>query len=223
MSIVASDKHTTQCTRVPTTGLRLSFRFQIDTSHMRHHLTILCCLVSGCGTSPEVGTSTDNSPDAVARQATPVTVREADVEGTPQKERMNWHQVCDKWSDDGYDSLSDAEQVWVCTRGFIDSVNDGGLVSFFFNSAADNYDDTVFALGELEASEVLEILEAFGAFFGDEVPDDINERNAIIDSWVPNGPEATASQNVDKALMPLLDALEKRLNEYLVSRDLDPN
>ena len=136
---------------------------------------------------------------------------------------MNWHAVCDKWSEQGYDSLTEPEQIWLNTRGLIDAVNNGGLVSFFYNNQANYYDDTTFALGELEAFEVLDILESFGAFFGESVPEDINERNEIINSWVANGPESTASEKVDSSLMPLLDSLEKKLDAYLIEHGLNPD
>jgi hypothetical protein len=144
---------------------------------------------------------------------------------TAQRETvpMNWEAVCDKWSEQGYDALTEPEQVWISTRAFIDGVNDGGLVSYFFNYYADYYDDTTFALGELEAFEALDILESFAAFFGDDVPYDIDERNKIIDSWEEGGPEKKASESVDAVLIPLLDPLEKQLNAYLIEHGLDPD
>lgn len=134
----------------------------------------------------------------------------------------NWHAVCDKWRDEGYDALTEPEQIWINTRGLIDAVNDGGLVSFFYNNQADYYDDTTFALGELESFEVLEILESFGAFFGDEVPVDINERNEIINSWERDSLESKASTDVDAMLMPLFAPLEKKLDVYLIAHGLEP-
>ena len=135
---------------------------------------------------------------------------------------MNWHAVCDKWSEQGYDSLTEPEQIWLNTRGLIDAINNGGLVSYFYNPSADNYEDTTFALGELEAYEVLDILESFAALFGEEVPSDIYQRNAIISSWKQNGPESKASENVDSLLSPLLGQLEETLETYLIEQGFDP-
>ena len=136
---------------------------------------------------------------------------------------MNWQEVRSKCSEEGYESLSEPEQVWCGTRALIDAVSDGGLVSYFYNSWADEYDDTTFSLGELEAFEVLDILESFAALFGDEVPSDIGERNDIISSWVHGGPESNASQNVDSHLQPLLAPLEEKLHAYLIENGIKPD
>lgn len=137
---------------------------------------------------------------------------------------MNWNTVCDKMISEGYNSLEEHEQVWIVVRGLIDAVNDGGLVSYFYNSWADDYEDMINALTQLEAFEVLELVEEFGEFFGDEVPDDINERNAIINSWDQNSPESRYSESVDSKLMPLLEQLENvQLRNHLLMHDLDPN
>lgn len=135
---------------------------------------------------------------------------------------MSWYEVCDRRQKEGYESLSEPEQIWISTRALIDAVHDGGLVSYFYNSWADNYDETTYALGELEAFEVLDILESFAEFFGDEVPFDGEERNAIINSWTQRSPEAVASEHVDSVLMPLLDDLETTLHAYLTQHGVDP-
>lgn len=136
---------------------------------------------------------------------------------------MNWQEVRGKCSEEGYESLSEPEQVWCGTRAIIDAVNDGGLVSYFYNSWADEYDETTYALGELEAFEVLDILESFASLFGDEVPPDINTRNDIINSWAADSPESKACENVDSALNPLLEALEAKLNTYLIENGIEPD
>ena len=185
---------------------------------MRMPIEILCCITIGCGSSTEPSSTSDP-----ADQMVETTDRHAHGDRNLTERRMNWKQLCEKWNTDGYESLSEPEQVWVNTRGFIDSVNNGGLVSFFYNSAADRYEDTTIALDELEAIEALDILESFAAFFGDEVPDDIDERNAIINSWAIGSEENKASENVDTVLMPMFDALEEKLNQYLVDHELDPD
>ncbi|WP_197204003.1 DMP19 family protein [Crateriforma conspicua] len=140
------------------------------------------------------------------------------------QDQLNWKAVCTKMSTQGYNSLDEAEQVWLNARGLIDAVHDGGLVSYFYNGWADDYDDMIDALTELEAFDVLEIVEQFGGLFGDEVPDDINQRNSIIDSWGENGPESKYCDRVDDDLMPLLDELENGpLRAFLVKHGFNPD
>jgi hypothetical protein len=43
-----------------------------------------------------------------------------------------WIQLCDKaFGSGGYAGLSTDEQLWLNTRGLIDSIENGGLISFF--------------------------------------------------------------------------------------------
>lgn len=60
-----------------------------------------------------------------------------------------WKQLCKKWASRGYDSLSEPERVWFNTRTVIDSFENGGLISYFYNSGADDYDDMLTSLEAL--------------------------------------------------------------------------
>lgn len=136
---------------------------------------------------------------------------------------MNWNSVCDKYVDEGYGALTEPEQVWLNTRGFIDSVNNGGLVSFFYNSYAERYDDTVRALRTLKADEAAKVLEWYGGMFGDSVPRDIEERNRIIISWEGETLESIESADVDHVLYALFDTLEEDLDSYVVKHGMNPD
>ena len=136
---------------------------------------------------------------------------------------MNWRQLCDKWINDGYESLSEPEEVWLNTRSLIDSVNNGGLVSFFYNSNAELYDETVYALGEIGGFEVQELLESYGKQFGEEVPYDIDERNEIINSWKDDGPAAQVREKIEKEILAMMDPLDEQLTSYLKQHNFDPD
>lgn len=138
-------------------------------------------------------------------------------------ERMNWQEVRHKCSEEGYESLSEPEQVWCGVRALIDATNDGGLVSYFYNNWADEYDDTTYALGVLEAFEALDLLESYAAFFGEEVPSDINERNDIVNSWVDGSPASKAREDLSSQLESLLDPLEEHLHAYLIDNGITPD
>lgn len=135
---------------------------------------------------------------------------------------MTWQELCEKWSREGYDELTEQEQLWLNVHTLIDATENGDLISYFYNSGADTFDDTVDALDELEANEVAEIVEAFGNFFGDEVPDDTQERNRVINSWPDGGQESEACEAVDEILMPLFEELETKLKAYLLANGYDP-
>lgn len=48
-----------------------------------------------------------------------------------------WAELCRRWSEEGYVSLSLPERTWLNARCLIDSVENGGLISWFYNSGAD--------------------------------------------------------------------------------------
>ena len=63
-----------------------------------------------------------------------------------------------------YHSLSASERVWYNMRVPIDSVNNGGLVSYYYNSGADNIYDTLEILKKFKADEIIEIVTTQPSF-----------------------------------------------------------
>ncbi|TWT77503.1 hypothetical protein Pla123a_21640 [Posidoniimonas polymericola] len=137
--------------------------------------------------------------------------------------RMNWDGLWDKYHAVGYEGMEPPELLWLNTRAFIDSVNNGGVVSFFYNSGADHYSDTIVALSELKATVAVEKLRAVGDLFGSKVPSDLGGRNDIINSWDNQGREAKVCDSSDSELYDYFPELEKLLEAYLISHDFDPD
>ncbi|HEX5725575.1 MAG TPA: DUF4375 domain-containing protein [Longimicrobiaceae bacterium] len=125
-----------------------------------------------------------------------------------------WDTLCRKWSSAGYDTLTPDEKVWFNTRSLIDSISNGGLISYYYNSGADTLDDCMLALDELGAAEVRAQVERVNALFGARVPEDLNERNAIIDSWDEDSTEPVLA-DVDDRLDSMIPALEDALNQFI--------
>ena len=48
-----------------------------------------------------------------------------------------WQSLCLRWERFGNVALSEDEQAWLNLRSLIDSVANGGLISYFYNSGAD--------------------------------------------------------------------------------------
>jgi hypothetical protein len=133
-----------------------------------------------------------------------------------------WHALCDRWGKTGLRGFSPAEKVWFCVRTLIDAINNGGLISYFYNSNAAHIKDCQTALGVLNAPDVATQLARAAKLFGRRVPTDIEARNRIINSWTDDGPESTFFEHVDAAVEPLLDDLERKLSAYLASSGLVP-
>src|SRR5688572_11741622 len=94
-----------------------------------------------------------------------------------------WEEVCTRLADNGYDSLREPEKDWINVRALIDSTENGGMISYFYNSPADHLDDCLAALDRLNANEMKGLVLRLCSLFPEGVPAKIEERNATIDSW----------------------------------------
>ncbi|MDO7787149.1 DMP19 family protein [Desulforamulus aquiferis] len=96
----------------------------------------------------------------------------------------SWFRLCEKQNSEGYDRLTPDEKLWFNIRGLIDSVNNGGIISFYYNSYAFYLEDTMVDLQRLHAVEVLDILVKTNELFPNgKPPKDSDKRNELINSW----------------------------------------
>jgi hypothetical protein len=81
----------------------------------------------------------------------------------------------------GLDSLKENDRVFFLVFGFAGVISNGGFASFFYNSPANEYSETLQALRLLGLSTFADLLEqAAGLLFLGEVPRSVEERNDII-------------------------------------------
>jgi hypothetical protein len=134
-----------------------------------------------------------------------------------------WSDICRRWGEQGYDSLSRPERTWLNIRSLIDSVENGGVISYFYNSGAATVGDCLDDLRALGAEVVRVQVERVCALFPDGVPIDQSERNKVIDSWSEdekNDSTERLLEEVDDILMPLMADVENRLGEFLARSGL---
>lgn len=55
--------------------------------------------------------------------------------------QKRWEKLFEKPDSEGYESLTPDERAWYNVRGVIDSVNGGGIISYYYNHGADTLDD----------------------------------------------------------------------------------
>jgi hypothetical protein len=97
---------------------------------------------------------------------------------------QRWNQLFEKYDEKGYLSFSSDERIWFNVRGLIDAIENGGLISFYYNHGADDLDDTLEDLQKIDAIDVVNMLEKVNELFPNgNPPKDIDERNKVIDSW----------------------------------------
>jgi Domain of unknown function (DUF4375) len=129
-----------------------------------------------------------------------------------------WADVCNRLSEIGYDSLAPIERDWVNLRSLIDSIENGGLISYFYNSGANHLADCLEALRRIDAPRALHEVQRVCALFPGGVPANIDDRNDLINSWAdsPKNEEIdTLLKDVDDRLMPMMEGLETQLSGLL--------
>ena len=71
-----------------------------------------------------------------------------------------WANLVDKAMRD-YNSLTKNERIWFNLRVLIDSFNDGGLISYYYNSGAENVYETIEDLGILKLDKLATIIKKY--------------------------------------------------------------
>ncbi len=128
-----------------------------------------------------------------------------------------WESLVDKWDTWWIEKLSEEQQIWFVTHSLIWDIQNGGLFSFFYNSWADNIDQTVEALKYFEAYELINRIEQISILFWEEgVPDNVGDRNNAINSWWERNDDLI--EEIDnKIVQDEAKGLQSKLEQYLIS------
>lgn len=122
-------------------------------------------------------------------------------------QQFYWEKLVQKADDVGLEGLTEVERIWYTIRVLIDSVDDGGIISFYYNNGAEYLRETMEDLRKIEADMIIKILEEVNILFPEGyISKDIDQRNDVISSWE------------DEKIHELLESLDDRfyeLNEYL--------
>lgn len=107
-----------------------------------------------------------------------------------------------------YLSLTSDERLWYNIQSPIGSVDNGGLISFYYNSYVERVYETIEDLKFLGFQDIANILIEINKLFPNEKPSiDINERNISISNW-PNGKYELVLDNLDKLFYSKEEQLE---------------
>jgi len=133
---------------------------------------------------------------------------------------QQWHALCDKWRDQGYDALTADEKVWFTVRTLIDTTENGGIVGYYCNYGAFHMEDCMAALDRLGAYDVRKQVQQVNALFPEGVAD-FYRRNAMISSRPDDAQRVDAFLNdVDNQLISMFPDLEERLERFLQNAGL---
>ena len=128
-----------------------------------------------------------------------------------------WDALWEKKRTQGYESLSAIERNWFNLGLFHYWFGNGGLFAAFYNDGADYFEDLLLALESIESSSVANLLREIGALFGESVPNSMDARNDVIDSWTDGGHEDQVIYRVsEQADTSMHTALGEKIDAYLV-------
>src|SRR4051812_22068978 len=111
-----------------------------------------------------------------------------------------WRDLVGKRYDLGYKNLSAHERVWFNVQSLIQAIDDGGLVSYYYNSGADDLVDCMASLSQLGDASMQSLLRQVNTLFPHGVPTDQDARNVVIGSWLER------DSSVDAFLDPIQEA-----------------
>lgn len=119
----------------------------------------------------------------------------------------SWEKLVEKGYKN-YLSLTSDERLWYNIQSPIGSVDNGGLISFYYNSYVERVYETIEDLKFLGFQDIANILIEINKLFPNEKPSiDINERNISISNW-PNGKYELVLDNLDKLFYSKEEQLE---------------
>jgi len=136
--------------------------------------------------------------------------------------QVKWKQLEDKGCSD-YQTLNENERVWFNIQSFMSALDDGGLISYYYNTGADHMIETTADLKKLGLDAIVEQLEKINQLFPDiEILKDFDKRNDVINSWDhENDDDLNATLNeAEKNIAGLSDLMEEKLVEYILENKL---
>jgi len=127
-----------------------------------------------------------------------------------------WEELVDKAISGGYESLTPDEKVWLNAQYLTNSIGNGGLISYYYNSPADTLEDCLKALEILGATRMKDLMECINRLFPGGVPKDIAVRNEIINSWPENDEKfEKLHDDIENAALSEMTKVESRLVEFI--------
>lgn len=125
-----------------------------------------------------------------------------------------WVSLVDKAIED-YNSLTTQERIWFNTRVLIDAFNNGGLISYYYNSGAENIYDALDDLESLGMSDIVEIINKYNRLLcpNTSVPKNIDERNEYVNKIDEN--TDLILENLESNFGNQIVVLENRLKLFL--------
>ncbi len=129
----------------------------------------------------------------------------------------NWVKIVDKGCEN-YSALTPDERIWFNIETLIAQVDNGGLVSFYYNSYAERVYETIEDLISLGFPDIANSLIEINKLFPNEKPSmDVDERNEVISNW-PDDKYDFLLENLDNHFYTKEHELEQRLISHIKTK-----
>jgi hypothetical protein len=136
---------------------------------------------------------------------------------------LDFHQDWIRLVDKGFanfNSLTRDERVWFNVQAIIGDVDNGGLISHYYNSGANRNIETIEDLRYLGCNDIADLLTKVNELFPDGQPSKhMNERNDIISNW-EDGQYDDLLEILDRKFYQGEMDLEQRLVDHIVKTGL---
>lgn len=129
--------------------------------------------------------------------------------------QTDWEKLVDKALSD-YSLLNPDERIWFNVQCLMDAVDNGGLISHYYNSGADHNKETIADLTTLGLLDIADMLLQINKRFPGNAPSvDIDERNDVIDSWEEDDDVNDWLDQLDHQFFNREQELEQKLVNHL--------
>jgi len=130
-----------------------------------------------------------------------------------------WEIICDKAFTE-YSKLSSAERTWFNVQCLINAVNNGGIISYYYNNDADYYQETMDDLKKLGQNKIIDLMERSAKIFPNNiVSKTIDERNNVISNLL-EGEFDDELTKIDEIFFKYENELEQSLINYLIKYEI---
>lgn len=90
--------------------------------------------------------------------------------------------VFDRYSEVGFDQLSQEERTFFCVDALMRTLTNGGITQFLYETGNRQFTSTIESLKAIRVAKAAELLESVGAHLGSGLPEDPDVRSDFVDN-----------------------------------------
>lgn len=131
-----------------------------------------------------------------------------------------WRELVTRVERHGREEATPNELIWFDLQILIQAINNGGLISYYYNSGADDLPTCLASLYKLELNECASLLLKVNKLFPHGVPKAVEGRNKVIKSWPDDNSIDQYLDSIEMQASVEVTTVEKRLLSFLQINEL---